>query len=307
MIDPVPDVQHQNIFSDDDDDESEIENQDNDVDNVPDNPEKEMIGRWLLYLRSSTRATNDDVLNITTQMEDVVQFYVNRTINKIEIQLQENHGILLRNYVNVDEIRNSVDCNQGLHTIYNQDMYFKQKYNVVQPQRVKLGERFVPYGTPTVDGNQPIRIKKDEFIHIPISEVLPKWFENDSFFNVSRFQRRREDGTMETYMDGTHIQNHEYRNLRPNCRLIKLYFDEVDMCDAVGSKSSSSNKLGMFYWMDEDISPEHKSQLKFINLAGIVSNPHIKTYGMNAILEHIVKDIQKVENGIRLSNGPSSF
>lgn len=306
-MDPIPDDPPNIIFDDTDDDESEDEDLDNDDYNLPDNPEKAMIGEYLLYLRSSTRATNEDVLNILSKLQDIVQWHVDRCLHKIQTKLQEEHDIQLGEFINIEEIRNSVDCSQGLDTIYKQDKYFKEKFNVIQPERIKLGERFVPYGTATVDGNQPIKIKRDEFIYIPISKVLSRWLQNGSFGNVSRVPRRRDDGIIESYMDGTHIENHPYRNRRPNYRLIKLYYDEADMCDAIGSKSCSINKLGMFYWMDQDIAPQHKSQLKFINLAGIVPNPHIHTYGMNAILKHIVKDVKKLENGIQLPNGDTVY
>ncbi|XP_051163764.1 uncharacterized protein LOC127283123 [Leptopilina boulardi] len=75
------------------------------------------------------------------------------------------------------------------------------------------------------------------------------------------------------------------------------------MCDAVGSKSSSVQKLGMFYWMHDNVSPAHRSQLKFINLCGIVSNPNVNIYGMNMILQHLVNDFKKLEDGLALADG----
>ncbi|XP_043462982.1 uncharacterized protein LOC122499017 [Leptopilina heterotoma] len=299
LEDQFNDVSDDDNFSDD----SDYEDDPDDIDDVPDNPEKEIIGQYLLYLRSSTRATNKDVINILSKMQEVVRWYLTHYLNDVRTTLQERHNLHLNDFINIEEIVNNVNCSQGLHSIHNQNLYFQEKFNVVKPNRIELGENFVPYGTPTIYGNQPIKRKKDEFIHIPINNVLTKWLENGSFGNVLFNPTPNEEGVIETYMDGTYFKNHSYKRRRPDCKFIKLYYDEVDMCDAVGSKSSSKNKLGMFYWMDEDISPENRSQLKFINLAGVVSNPHINSYGMNRILQYIVNDLKQFENGLRLSNG----
>lgn len=228
---------HENIGGDSEyeSDNLESENEIDGDDQVPDNPYKEAIGKYLLYLRSSTRATNKDVINILHEMQEVVQSYVVNCLNDVHIKLQERTGLNLMEHINVNEIKNNIDCTQGLNTIRRQDLYFKKKYNFMKPHRITLGERFVPYGTASVDGNQPVRIKRDEFIHIPISEVLPKWLENPTFQNVTKPKIRREDNVLETYMDGYHFQNLSFILQKPNCRFIKLYYDEVDMCDAVGS------------------------------------------------------------------------
>lgn len=42
------------------------------VDDVPDNPQKEVLGKYLLYLRGKTRATYDDVLSILHNLQYVV-------------------------------------------------------------------------------------------------------------------------------------------------------------------------------------------------------------------------------------------
>lgn len=55
--------------------------------------------------------------------------------------------------------------------------------------------------------------------------------------------------------------------------------------------------------MVEDLNPTLRSQLKFINIAGIVPYRHVKKYGMNTILKHFVQDFKILENGIQLSNG----
>ncbi|XP_043471968.1 uncharacterized protein LOC122504786 [Leptopilina heterotoma] len=47
----------------------------------------------------------------------------------------------------------------------------------------------------------------------------------------------------------------------------------------------------------------YRSNLKFMNLAGIVKSEDIKRYGMDAVLAPIVQNIQSLANGVELENG----
>ncbi|XP_043466576.1 uncharacterized protein LOC122501295 [Leptopilina heterotoma] len=104
-------------------------------------------------------------------MQDVVKWYVTHSLNDVREKLRDTHNLHLDNYVDVEEIINNIDCSQGLNSIQKKDRYFQKKFNVVAPNRILLGEKFVPYGTSTIDGNQPVTIKPDEFIHVPITDV----------------------------------------------------------------------------------------------------------------------------------------
>lgn len=162
---------------------------------------------------------------------------------------------------------------------------------------------FARYGTARNDGDQPLKLKPDEFIHIPISEVLKKWMSNGSFGCIVDLKKRRPDGVLASYADGLQFCNHPYRLRRPNSVLVKGYYDEVDVCDSAGSKASGEQKLGNIYTMIEDMSPAFSSQTKFINLTATVRDSTVRKYGMQRILKYIVDDFKKLENGVDLPNG----
>lgn len=233
----------------------------------------------------------------------MVEFYVRHYLNLVAERINDSLQLNINNFVNIDDLVSTINCSQGLSSIYKQDIYFEEKFGIIKPLRIQLGSQFGNYGPQTTDGSQTIKTKKNEMIFIPITTVLGKWFENGQFGNMINIPRRQVDGVFSSYVDGSHFQNHSFRLSNPDCTLIRLYYDEAEMCDAVGSKAGLKNKLGFFYWMLEDLSLTVRSQVKFINLTGIVPYPYVKKYGMKEILKPFVQDFKKLEDGVRLTNG----
>ncbi|XP_051164910.1 uncharacterized protein LOC127283851 [Leptopilina boulardi] len=299
---------------DDDGDEYDPDNDSNPEPNDADddggeerNPLKHALAKYILYLRGCTRATNNDVIGILESAQELIVTYVEYYLNQVQTLLQESIRLNINDYINIEETVRSIDAIHDLNTIYNQDKYFKKNFGLVIPMRKQLGAEFQNYSSSTNDGNQRIKIKKHEMVQISISEVLSKWLSNGSYANCIQEQIRRDDDVLSSSSDGSHFQNHPFKIMRPNAKFIKLYFDEVELCDLAGSKSNFMHKLGMFYWILDDLAPAYKSQLKFINLAAIVPSPYIKKYGMNEVVSYLLTDLQEAENGVNLPNGENIY
>ena len=52
---------------------------------------------------------------------------------------------------------------------------------------------------------------------------------------------------------------------------------------------------GCFYFTIGNIHQKYRSALKSIQLLALVKNEHLKHYGMNSILQHLIPDIAKLE------------
>lgn len=102
---------------DDEDSESNFNEDDQDerpgfVDDVPDNPKKEIIGQHLLYLRGQTRATNNDVLGILKNLQSVVKSYVEYYLRKANDTLFSHAGFHLTDYISIEDMVDEMDCSE---------------------------------------------------------------------------------------------------------------------------------------------------------------------------------------------------
>ena len=55
---------------------------------------------------------------------------------------------------------------------------------------------------------------------------------------------------------------------------------------------------GLFYYNIGNVHPRHRSKLSSIRLLAITNRNHIKTYGMNSILQPIVDDVKKLVSDV---------
>lgn len=59
--------------------------------------------------------------------------------------------------------------------------------------------------------------------------------------------------------------------------------------------------IAAFYYTLGNIRPEYRSSLSSIQLLGLVNSKHLKTYGVDAILEVLMKDLHQLEQ-VKFSN-----
>lgn len=129
---------------------------------------------------------------------------------------------------------------------------------------------------------------------------------------------------MRDYCDGTLFRSHPLFTSNPNSLQIILYYDDVEICNPLGSKAKV-HKLGMnilctrtyhlycymycildtnvdilfntgiFYYMLGNLRPMFRSSLKSIQLLCIVKAGFIQKYGSNCVLQPFMNDIALLE------------
>ena len=116
------------------------------------------------------------------------------------------------------------------------------------------------------------------------------------------------------YCDGELYLNSELFKEDPCALQIQLYYDEVEVCNPIGSKAKKHKlgrpcwrvytlakfsqicaPLGLVYYMLGNLHPKFRSSLKSIQLLCVARYPIIIKYGIEEILQPIVKSIQELE------------
>ncbi len=80
---------------------------------------------------------------------------------------------------------------------------------------------------------------------------------------------------------------------------IQLYYDEVEPANSLGSKKGQ-HKIGVFYWTLLNLPPQARSNLRSINLLGIINSKLLKQCGVKAFLKPFLNDLEKLEKGVKL-------
>lgn len=101
-----------------------------------------------------------------------------------------------------------------------------------------------------------------------------------------------EDGS--SYLENSLFQSH------PHAIQIHLYLDEVQICDALGSKVFN-NKLVFVYFTIGNLEIKFRTSFNQINLLAIFFNHQVEKYGMNVLLKPVIDEIKQLEQGIDIN------
>ena len=184
--------------------------------------------------------------------------------------------------------------------------YKRMKYCVslglVEPQEIKLGIRYDSRLNKITKQYEQIAIE-DTFVYIPILESLKQLLSHKDILHFVTHDHRSTDDIMRDYCDGAQFKKKTLFNEDANALQIHCFYDDFETVNPIGSKTKI-HKLGAFYFILKNLPPKYNSSLSSINLVALWYAEDVKKYGYNAILKHIVKDINILSSvGITLSNG----
>ena len=108
--------------------------------------------------------------------------------------------------------------------------------------------------------------------------------------------------------DGSYFKEHPLYSQHPNSLQILLYYDEIEVCNPLGSKVKIHKLgkglhvfillikhlivlLGCFYYLLGNLSPFLRSQLKSIQLLAIAKSSVVEKYGSDAVLAPFMSDL----------------
>lgn len=76
-----------------------------------------------------------------------------------------------------------------------------------------------------------------------------------------------------------------------------MYYDEVEPANSLGSKKGQ-HKVGVFYWTLLNLPPEARSNLRSINLLGIINSSLLRECGVQNSLQPFFDYLEKLRLGI---------
>ncbi|XP_064475589.1 uncharacterized protein LOC135389477 [Ornithodoros turicata] len=99
------------------------------------------------------------------------------------------------------------------------------------------------------------------------------------------------EGHLKSVFDGSAFKGHKYFQGDTNKFCIQLYCDEFEVCDPLGAKRGK-HKLAVIYYSLLNVPAEYRSLLQHIHLAVVARDKLAERYGLDRILEPLVKDVR---------------
>lgn len=99
---------------------------------------------------------------------------------------------------------------------------------------------------------------------------------------------KRTDGKFEFIQDGVVLSNHLQFIADPHTVELMLYSDEIEICNAVGTRVKKKLKILMFYYLLSNLPKKFRSAVDAINLFAVVRSEDVSTYGFDVILQPLL-------------------
>ena len=123
--------------------------------------------------------------------------------------------------------------------------------------------------------------------------------QKEDVFNQVFSDKNPVPGFLCRYEDGTSFLENPLFIQYPHALQIHLYLDEVQLCDALGSKVFN-NKLVFVYFTIGNLEMRHRSTFNQIHLLAIFFNHQVEKFGLNVLLKPIVDELKKLEQGVEI-------
>ena len=149
--------------------------------------------------------------------------------------------------------------------------------------------------------------KKHIFCYVPLIKNLAAILSNDQLEEALLHSTcKRTDGKFEFIQDGVVLSNHPLFIGDPHTLELILYSDEIEICNAVGTRVKK-HKILMFYYLLSNLPKKFRSAIDAINLYAVVRSEDVSTYGFDVILQPLLDDLKKLSattgNHICLTDG----
>ncbi|XP_075732816.1 uncharacterized protein LOC142775341 [Rhipicephalus microplus] len=217
--------------------------------------------------------------------ESTVNEIANDIILFIASILEDNK--LLPNEENTAELKAAYKTQMSkLLTESGRKAHWRNNFPLVEPKTIVLGE---------MNG------KCETMEYVPLRDVLKCILEHPTLSGDFNSVVEMHDHMCSVF-DGSAFKNHSFFAGDKSKICLQLYTDEFEVCNPLGSKRGK-NKLIAVYFSVLNFNSRYRSALSGINLALLVKDKYVSTYGFSKILAPLLEDVAILENDGIVANG----
>jgi hypothetical protein len=178
-----------------------------------------------------------------------------------------------------------------INSTYKRTKLIEQKSSYVAPVHKSIGLQWTK-----VKGE--LKLKQNLYSYVPIASTLISLFKNPSFyktyfdFQIQNCNRDDLDG----YRSGENFKKNLLFQNHPDALQLQLYYDDVEICNCIGSKKKI-HKLGGVYLRIMNLPSFCHANLKYTSLVALFKTKDLSHEGVtyDTILEPFIKEVKALE------------
>ncbi|KAK3924452.1 Chorion transcription factor Cf2 [Frankliniella fusca] len=274
------------------------EETDDEMNSLVDSPRNDLrrtAAEVLLQLRSKASLTGAAIQRFQEGCNKLLQSQRDIILDQVAFHLREK-GLPEDDLAAVlEEIKIPHDVFVDMDTIPKQLDLFAREFGLVKPEEKYLGTRIDKRLDPKLNTYLQTQVN-ETFMSVSITASLKSILSSKKIRNNIFKELASTDGVLRSYVDGYHFKDHPFLKRHRNVLHILLFYDELEVSNPLGSKTSI-HKLGAFFFQVMN-SPAHvSSQLSSIHLLALVYAEDMKTPGaFEKVLAPFVVEMKKLSS-----------
>ena len=173
---------------------------------------------------------------------------------------------------------------------------------LIEPQEIELGT--IHKGKLNVKtGRTEEKEIKETFQYVPIGRSLKLLLEQPGYFTsiIQEHEQNSEPNILQSYRDGSYYREQTAEHNDGGIVIdVTLYNDDFETVNPLGSKKGKHKLLGV-YMSIISLPAKYQSRLENIVLVALCKSAYVSKYGLNAVLEPIVTDLEYLfTNGLEV-------
>lgn len=265
-----------------------------DEDNNNNNNLEDLVIKMLQKLHSNTSVTGAMVSDIFRECENFCFYTRNFLKTKMKNELQVGQ-VIDQEFINrVDQVFEFDSPFEGKKSYSQQISTLIDKTNYIEPLEILLGKRLdSKLNKKTL--SYTVKMVPESYQYVPIIEVLKLVLSSARIRELINSEEPSPEGCLASSIDGQYFKNHPFFKRFKNAIRIKLYFDELEIVNPLGSKTGI-HKLAAFYYQIDNLPEKISSNLPSVHVLLLCSHEDILKYGFHKILKPFFEDLNKLES-----------
>lgn len=265
---------------------------------------KEVAGMYVLDLKSRCGTTQESLKVVLNNTKDVIKEALQSFLSEMKDKKMSFDSNDLQKLV---EEKSNIFTH--VNTVDKQKKYFKEKFDLLEPVAVPVISEFKTTG---FGENKKTKIVDKNASYVSLISLLEKIRSHPDYQKMcADYVNCNDPEVIDCFLKSNSAKANPVLKDHPDALRVILYYDDLEVCNPLGS-ASAKYKLGVFYVLLENIGPCHRSNLQLIGLLLVVHTDLLKFesgtgLGVESVLEDIVADFEKLENGVTLSNGETMY
>ncbi|KAJ1528162.1 hypothetical protein ONE63_008075 [Megalurothrips usitatus] len=254
-------------------------------------------------MRSTASLTGKAVERFQNGCNDMLQKLCSSIKEKLLAQLHVKG--MSKN--DIDSILSDVQVDnpfRNLKTIEDQLSHFQEKFSLPKPLEKYLDHRTDKRLDPKSNSYVPKQVC-ETFQSVSVCDTLKAILSDKKMRNLIFKELVSKDGIMTSFVDGYSFKHHPFLLRHKMVIHILLFYDELEVANALGSKTII-HKLGAFFYQILNLPSEMLSKMSSIHLLALVNADDMKKPdAFRKVLTPFIQEMKKLssDEGVKMNLG----